>query len=160
MAKVKVNTRVLERQLRKAQQQAANKLLGANGILATEIKSSISKGISPVKDIGRFKKYSRSYQEAIKKGRYAQFGKRIRPVNLKLTGDLLKSFYAKAVGGEFGRYRIGFTDEKVEYHNTKGAGKSKTIRRLLPKTGETFTRSIVNRVRESVLTVLKNNIRR
>jgi len=52
--------------------------------------------------------------------------------------------------------QIGFDNELFDIHNNKGAGKSKTIRRMLPtEQGETFNRSITLRIREVVNAVAK-----
>ena len=104
------------------------------------ILSRIAKGISPVATQGRFKKYSESYIKAIKSGRYP--GKSRRPVNLFLTGEMIRSFFVQAKGRGF---RIGFKDKKAWYHNDTGpGGKREYIRRLLPTiSGENFTKSII-----------------
>lgn len=105
------------------------------------IDESISKGISPVEGQGKFEKYSKSYKEAIKAGRYSQYSKTISPVNMKLSGDMLESFFVEDNGNSL---KIGFDHELAEIHNDKGAGQSKVIRRLLPtKQGEKFKRSIL-----------------
>ena len=79
--------------------------------------------------------------------------KKVRPVNLKVTGKLMKSFYSDVVRNDV---KFGFTDPLFDIHNNKGAGKSKTIRRMLPtKQGETFNRSITLRIREVVNAVAK-----
>jgi hypothetical protein len=115
----------------------------AEDFLKEEIVKEISEGRSPVKRAGgRFKAYSPSYKKAIDKGRYSQFNKRKRPVNLRLSGELLKSIYTEPISKT--KFRIGFRDSLAKIHNSLGAGKSKVVRRMLPtKQGETFTDNIL-----------------
>ncbi len=105
------------------------------------VDNSISKGISPVEGKGKFQKYSKSYKDAIKAGRYAKYSKTISPVNMKLSGEMLESFDVKENGNSL---KVSFDHELAEIHNDKGAGQSKVIRRLLPnKQGERFKASIL-----------------
>lgn len=137
-------------QIKKFKKTAGKALIN---VYKKEIISEIEGGRSPIDGQGRFVKYSDSYKKQIKAGRYK--GKKPRPVNLKLTGDLLKSLFVKLIRGGF---RIGFDNELADIHNKQGAGKSKTIRRMLPTNkGEQFNRSIRKRVRE-VLTQTANKI--
>jgi hypothetical protein len=79
--------------------------------------------------------------------------KKVSPVNLTLTGDLLNSLKVKVKKNELD---ISFDNKLFKIHNNEGAGKSKTKRRLLPDgRNETFNRSIVLRVREVVGDVAK-----
>lgn len=111
------------------------------GIVVKEIEG----GKSPVEGLGRYEGYSPSYTKAIGKKLGAQFGKRARPVNLKLTGKMLGTVNAKTVrGGTV----LGFKDPKAVYHDQDGAGKSKALRRMLPtRSGETFSRTIMQKLR-------------
>jgi hypothetical protein len=95
------------------------------------IVKSIKRGVSPVAGIGRFKRYSKSYREAIKNGWKPVDVKdqQTSPVNMTLSGDMLKSLDTKQRGKKL---FVEFTDEKAFYHNEQGAGKSRVIRRLLP----------------------------
>ena len=128
-----------------------------NKFIKEEVISSLERGVSPVNKGGkdpqntggklRFIKYSDSYTKAIKRGDYAN--KKQRPVNLKLTGKLHKSIKSKI----FKDYlRVWFTDKKAKYHNELGAGKSGTIRRLVPdpKKGEQFNAGIRRRIRNTL----------
>lgn len=126
------------------------------------IKETIQKGSSPVAKGGkdgtsgriRFEGYSDSYKKQISKGYHSDKGKKLRPVNLTLTGDMLRSLVAKA---GMKSVRIFFRDSKAVYHNEKGAGKSKVIRRLLPRDGQdSFNPSITRKLRE----ILVKQIRR
>lgn len=105
------------------------------------VSASITNGISPVEGQGRFIKYSDSYQSAIKKNRYKEFNKKLRPVNLTLSGKMMKSLYVKKTEEGF---IIGFRDELAFIHTVLGAGKVKAIRKLLPQEGEYFSRTITS----------------
>ncbi len=111
-----------------------------------DIIADIEKGISPVQARGffgrggRYKKYSKSYREQIKEGRFSEFNKRPSPPNLKLSGELLRSLQ---VVPDKNRIMISFNNFLADIHNRLGAGKSKVVRRMLP-TGpnETFNKRI------------------
>lgn len=123
-----------------------------------EIVESIERGVSPVKGQGRFQQYSESYKDAISAGRYSRFAKRKRPVNLKLSGDLLKSIFVKVTNKGL---LIGFDNKLADIHNNRGAGKSKAVRRMLPtKEGEEFSRSITIRAREVLNRIAANIFKR
>ena len=111
--------------------------------LEKQIIKEIEGGRSPVKAKGRFQRYSDSYRQQIRKNRFSN--KRPSPVNLRLTGKLMKSLFIKAVGTN--KIRIGFDNFLADIHNRQGAGKSKTVRRMLPtEIGETFTDNIFKAV--------------
>jgi len=141
MAKAKVDLSITESKI----DRFVN--LGLVAIADTYKKGIIQEiegGRSPVKRKGRFQKYSDSYLKAIESGRFEN--KRKRPVNLKLSGDLLKSLQT------FVRNKIliiRFDNSLADIHNRRGAGKSKVVRRMLPtESGETFNESIQRDVRE------------
>jgi hypothetical protein len=116
-----------------------------------EIVKSIERGVSPVKGFGRFVKYSTAYLDKIRSGTYRS--KRIRPVNLKLTGELLKSLSVSITKNGLS---ISFDNKLADIHNREGAGKSKTVRRMLPTNkGEQFSRSITTRLKEVLDRVAK-----
>ena len=85
------------------------------------IKRYIMTGRSPVMGQGKFQKYSKKY--AKEKG----FSK----PNMKVTGDMLNSF-DHVDSSKPGNFKIVIRDEKADFHNRLGAGRSKVIRRLLP----------------------------
>ena len=58
--------------------------------------------------------------------------KKVSPVNLKVSGDLLNSL--TATRNERG-VLIKFDDKKAKYHDIDGVGRARTLRRLLPNTG-------------------------
>lgn len=153
MAKVKVKLKlkdivpVIEKNLQKASFDAF--------VLA--VRAQIRKGISPVAQIGRFIRYSESYREAIKKqyGEAAKKEKQVSPVNMTLSGDMLKSL--KTEKSDKGQ-RLFFEDPKAIFHDAQGAGKSKTIRRLLPtQNGETFTNVLLRKFRDICRAVVQRS---
>lgn len=152
MAKVRTNLSGAKAKIKRFKNKAKKELKVK---LQEEIIANITAGNSPVKGAGRYQKYSDSYRSDIKKGRYREYSKRTRPVNLRLTGELLKSLFVKVTTRGL---KIGFDNKLADIHNRRGAGKSKTVRRMLPTNkGETFNRSITTRLRE-VLAKVANNI--
>ena len=122
------------------------------------LKEIIRKGLSPVQGEGRFKKYSKSYLKAIEGSQGDFKSKKKSPVNLTLSGDMLKETKVKKT--ENGLI-LSIDHWLADIHNRQGAGKSKVIRRLLPtESGETFTREITKRLREALLQAVKIITRR
>ena len=145
MAKVKINFKAAKRDIERIKKQAK---IDVSIELKAQIEESIAKGISPVKSQGRFEKYSTTYLNQIKAKRYIKQNKKTRPVNLFLSGELMASLFTRIT---LKGLLVGFDNKLAEIHNNKGAGKNKTIRRMLPtESGEEFTRSITLRLRESV----------
>jgi len=140
LAKVKGVEAALKSKLSQYEKEALQVLADR---IEEPILASIRKGVSPVGG-KKFAKYSKSYKDAIKAGRYRKFGKRISPINLKLSGKMLNSFFVKLNKDSL---ELGFDNEVATFHNRKGAGKSKVIRRLLPRRGEFFNDVIVNKIR-------------
>lgn len=125
-------------------------------VLEKEIISSIQRGVSPVKGFGRFQQYSESYKKAIRKRRFPN-KRRVRPVNLTLTGKLIKSFYIKLKKSSV---ILGFDNNLANIHNKEGAGKSKVVRRMLPtNTGEKFSRRITTELSKALTKVAKSIFR-
>ncbi len=82
--------------------------------VVSEMKDMISKGISPVKSVGRFPAYLRAGE----KGKYPDNQrskyptKRQRPVNLYLSGDFLKALSYRILSGKFGfSFDVGYFDK-------------------------------------------------
>lgn len=127
-----------------------------------EVISSIESGRSPVEKGGknpqgtsgrlRYEQYSDSYKTAISKGRVKN--KKQRPVNLKLTGKLLNSIKVKVYSDAV---RVWFSDKKAKFHDEMGAGKSKVLRRLLPRgdNKEQFNAGIRKRMLNAMLAAIK-----
>jgi hypothetical protein len=126
----------------------------AAGVLRDETLKAIRRGVSPVKGFGRFEPYSETYKTAIKKKRYPN-KRRIRPINMTLTGEMLKSIFVKIKKNSV---IIGFDNKLADIHNRLGAGKSKVVRRLLPTNeGERFSRKITTEL-SKVLTKVAREI--
>jgi len=149
MGKVTVDFRDAQKKFDQFKNKAKDK---AVNVLKTEVRDSLLRGVSPVKGFGRFQKYSPLYLNQIKT-LYFRIGKRPSPVNLKLTGKLLESLFTRV---KRNGVVIGFDNFLADIHNREGAGKSKVVRRMLPTgSGESFSVSITNRLRESVAAVAR-----
>lgn len=135
-----------------------------NKFIKRAMVESIERGVSPVNKGGtspqqtggrlRFNKYSDVYIDQIKKGTLPN-NKKQRPVNLKLTGTMLRSIKSR-VFRDF--VRVWFSDEKAKYHDKLGAGASKVIRRMAPnpKAGEQFNAGIMRRIKQAYLAAFKD----
>ena len=132
-----------------------------NGYIKDQIRSFIEKGISPVnmkdakiKNTGgknRYEKYSDSYIKGMGKGKYLK-QKKQSPRNLKVDGKLLNSLKTRLTTKKLA---IWFSDGKAKYHNDLGAGKSKVIRRILPRDGESWARAIDKEIVKSLSKAIK-----
>jgi len=143
--RVKVDTSKLKKNLEKVNPAISKSI----AISAPQfILESIKKGVSPVAGFNRFKKYSQSYKNAIKKG-YVK-DKKQSPVNLTLSGKMLKSIKSRVTKTGV---TVWFTDSKAEYHNE---GTENIPRRpMVPsQSGEKFNRNIDLRLREVVGAVI------
>ena len=146
MSKVSIKLTRALRSLRDIQKEFNRNAQRLIGLL---IDQEIGKGLSPVAGWGRYDEYSSSYQAAIKGGQYA--GKKVRPVNLYLTGKLRKSQRVGTRTKEGGEVvTVSYTDKKAAYHNDGIPTKRGVIRRpLIPtKPGEKFSRTIDRRLYE------------
>jgi len=136
------------------------------------INESILKGKSPVLGEGRYAKYSTSYRNQIKgkvtfrningvnvpiksgnilkkdKSKFRQ--KKVTPVNLKLSGKLLKSFKVKRIVNGF---NILFSDAIALFHQD-GTNKMPK-RKMLPQEGESFNRRITRAINTDLARALK-----
>lgn len=146
------------------------------------VNQVILSGTSPVAGFGRFDDYSDSYKAEInsatgtaklqsstkKQGvsmnmrisatqnKMVNNGKRLRPVNLKVTGDLLAS-QVLSVGPN--GVSMSYTDQKFIYHNETGAGKSHVLRRMLPtRKGEKFSSVLTKWLTDAASAMLKRHI--
>jgi len=127
-------------------------------LVLKEILSSIARGISPVRGHGRFKGYkvdrstgkakAQAYPNSVKD----KFpSKRKRPVNLKLSGDLLKAMrFRRLVGGvEVGLINASKKLKAIfEGHNEGSNLKAKLPQRKILPTGpkDRFKVSIQRRI--------------
>lgn len=128
------------------------------------ILNEILRGVSPVSKGGRspqntggrvrYKAYSDSYKKQIEK----MGGKSIRPVNLKVSGNLLASLKARVTKKGL---TIWFSDFKAKYHDRIGAGASGVIRRMLPsQKGERFNKNISKKIFDIINNAVKRSARR
>lgn len=151
-----------------------------NARLANSVKAKylelVRSGVSPVKGQGRFKKYSDSYVESIKgkvafrkiKGRvvpirsgdilegsasfFSRYGKAQRPVNLTLTGQMLRTVRIRRNPSLY-YFEIDIDSPISEHHNN---GTSKMPRRaLIPKEGEEFTRVLEKHIESELEAIIK-----
>jgi hypothetical protein len=129
------------------------------GIIIKKIKDSVGRGNPPVSGFTRYKGYSQSYKDQILgkvsfrkiNGRIVPIRpqlfedaepfiyKKIRPVNLLLTGAMMRSLIYRPTQKGFVVY---FTNKLAKIHSEEGAGKSKVIRKLMPSGTEKFKRDI------------------
>lgn len=150
-------------------------------VLDEEIVKTIEQGRSPVKGVGRYERYSDSYRDAIqgkatfftkdgslrvpRKGRNKKTNRFIEnrtaklypnkkrsPVNLKVTGKLLKSYFSKFIRG--GTLEIGFRDPKAAFHDRPAANSPIPARPMLPRDGKVFNvniqRKLIDRATEAI----------
>lgn len=131
--------------------------------LGPELEQQITSGLSPVAGVGRFPDYSDSYKDEIErsdgviKGTDGQFwtGKKLRPVNLKVSGAMLKSLRIKAM---VETVKVTFLSKFAAYHD--GGNPHIPRRPLLPtgpgeKFSNTITRFLVGRAKIIVAKILK-----
>lgn len=152
MTKIRVDMKKLEEKLGLFL-RSATRVTADN--LPKDIVDDIEQGISPVKNKGRFERYSDSYRKQIDSSSLLKaVGKRVSPVNMKVSGQLLNSIYARV---KKGRVIVGFKDRLADIHNRLGAGKkAKTVRRLLPtEDKEVFNRGIQIKLEERVKRVAR-----
>lgn len=130
-----------------------------------EIVEIIKRGQSPVQggrgqtgESARFVRYSPSYSRSIQDGRYSSLGKKLRPVNLTLTGRMLQSIKSRLL---FNGFSVWFTSPIAKYHTVEGAGRSKVKRKMLPvEDGDTFTRLINKNLADKFKAILSNNLKK
>jgi hypothetical protein len=124
-------------------------------IIIPEVIKTIEAGNSPVKGYGRFEKYSDVYVEQMKKGKLG--GKKPRPVNLTLTGKMLRSLISRDTKSGFVIY---FTDKLAKIHSEEGAGKSKVIRKLMPQSGtdESWKEVIVRPLKSFIKSLIEKQL--
>lgn len=94
---------------------------------------------------------------------FTKFKKRVTPVSLTLSGKMIRSLIVRpslALTNKF-KMLISFTDDTAEFHNSKGAGKSGVLRRLLPtNAGEKFNTKIESTMRNLLNKSVSNIVKR
>lgn len=109
--------------------------------LIAAILNLLNKGISPVEGENRFKRYSDSYRDSIKK-KYIKEKTKVSPVTMKKTGEMQESLKFVIKGRST---FLQFDDKKAAYHNE--GNKKLPKRKLLPnKKGEKFTPRILSKI--------------
>ncbi len=154
--KVKIDTEKMNKYLPDARKTFAHWMISEDA--GGEINRQIQSGLSPVEGVARYKEYSDSYKRYIEendgvvKGTDGKWntGKRIRPVNLYVSGTMLGS---QVVTNNDDRINIKYTSKFAGYHNDGGGNLPK--RPLLPtqlgsKFSRTLTRFILDIAKRSV----------
>lgn len=130
----------------------------------TEMKDMISKGTSPIKGVGRFPEYKHAgvpgkYPASV---RYKYPDKRDRPVNLSLSGKMLRALKRRTYQAKWGfGFEIGYFDpEEAKKERGHAAGvKGQPKRPTIPVGGREFAEKIqrlVNRrFREAISRAVK-----
>ena len=122
-------------------------------VAVKEMRLSLERGISPVRGERRFAAYSASYTKAIKAG-WLEYEKKVRPVNLILSGRMLRSIEYKA---QKGLLEVGIWDaemvELASYHQDGTTNMPQ--RKFIPDTqGEyltvTIDRALINKLKEII----------
>lgn len=103
----------------------------------SQMKDLISKGISPIRGKRRFPAYKPSYRKTRRR-----FGKRLRPVDLNLTGEFLKSLKFTTRGGTTIINYQGRKQRDKERGHREGANNQRK-RPTLPQGRESFAEKIV-----------------
>src|SRR3990172_7007641 len=121
--KIKFDERALNKLLQSITDEAKKKLTTSqmNDIgrhVVVKMKDLIRKGVSPIQGNGRFEAYRGSYAMGIsrKYARYKALGKKLRPVNLTLTGEMLNNLKHRASGTSI---VVGY-DENSEIKKEQG----------------------------------------
>lgn len=154
MAKVKVTSKfkILEVIDRFVDNTTANAL---GKTVATEAKDNIASGLSPVRGYGRFEKYKdrKSYPGDLKEA---------RPVNLWLTGDMLRGYWYRISGKkdtiEVGMVNGSARDKKIAGYHQEGTP-NMAQRKIVPGPGEEWSVSIMRKIRDVYSQRLSNLIR-
>jgi len=185
VAKVKLSldTKKLEKLIDKSKKRSIDvaKKEGVR-VLKKEIIKSIEKGRSPVARAGKFKSYKPSYKEAMSGGPHfrkiriggnlitiplpggdpylTRYGKKPRPVNLKVTGKLHKSLRVRLTKRGISAF---FTSSYAKYHQGSTRNPNIKERKLLPQNNENFNRNIttiyIKRVGDKLFKTFRSNFK-
>jgi hypothetical protein len=126
-------------------------------LVVNEMKDSISRGLSPVRGEGRFEAYSGQKIERGGRSKGYPFNvqkkfpnKKVRPVNLFLSGDMLEALTHKKKSDSIlvGIFKPSEA-EKAQGHQLGDPKKGLPRRRFIPAAnGEEFTVSITRSIRQ------------
>ena len=116
--------------------------------VVSKMKESISSGKSPILGNGNFDPYRGQYRARIQRyGRIGEHTKKLRPVNLTLSGAFLESLKGTVAKVKSGYAAvIGFSDkksQKKEQGHREGAN-GQAERPIIPQSGEKFSLVIQN----------------
>lgn len=115
-------------------------------IMIYDIRETILRGNSPVKGQRRFVDYTERYKTRILKGYYPN--KKLRPINLKLSGRMLNSLASreKADG-----WTVYFTNKLARIHSLEGPrGRRDKIRKVAPFGTEKWKTSVLKNSKEFI----------
>lgn len=139
--------------------KSAKNLSQLGEVAVKEMRLSLERGISPIRGERRLANYSESYSKAIKEGWLEFKDKRVRPVNLLLSGNMLRAITHEASRGKL---QVGIWDqamaELASYH--QDGTDNMPARRFVPtEQGEQFTvtidRALINKLQD----IIKSEIR-
>lgn len=113
-----------------------------------KMREVIASGKSPILGNGQFEPYRGQYRSRIQKyGRIDGYSKKLRPVNLTLSGKFLESLKGSVQKVRSGyAAAIGFSDkksQKMEQGHREGAN-GQAERPVIPQSGEKFSLVIQN----------------
>lgn len=131
----------------------ASSLKELSNFLVSEMKRYISQGISPITG-----KRFQAYKDPKK---YPGKQKPQRPVNLKLTGQFLKSLVGKIKAGKSPEISISFNNslaEKKELGHREGAN-SQRKRPIIPIGEEGFADAILVKLREVLRKIIDKDLK-
>jgi hypothetical protein len=165
MAKSKVTVRLdIQEELKKLKDQKTLKELG--DVVVEESKKMIAKGISPVDGVGRFDGYKAQKGKGKKGYPYNVMDKypdkKVRPVNLYLSGETLKEFVHKVNGKRLEVGWFGKTKQtEIAGHLQRGTD-STPARPILPlengsRFNSTITRAIQTFLNKKIVEILKRS---
>lgn len=131
--------------------------------VVSKMQDVISSGKSPILGKGNFEPYRGQYRSRIQRyGRIDGYSKKLRPVNLTLSGKFLESLKGTAEKVRNGYAAvIGFSDkksQKKEQGHREGAN-GQAERPIIPQSGEKFSQVIqgvyLDIINERIATIAK-----
>lgn len=118
--------------------------------LVKEAKQLVSEGTSPVRGHGRFARYKDRDKYPLGNETAQALGKKARPVNLTLTGEMLAGLSFKQTSKaalEWGFTKLTGKKKKIAEYHTSGTDHM-AMRRVVPQEGEEFAVTIMRRLRD------------
>ncbi len=148
----------------------------ASNIMKKDVVKTIERGQSPVKGQKRFVDYSQNYKDAIQgkiayrstpdgkpyrinpmEEDYDRFrNKKLKPINMTLSGRMLKSIAARITQNGFTVY---FTSKLAKIHSTEGpGGREDKIRKVVPTGTEKWRASVLTNAKAYLERKTINNV--